>query len=151
MRPSAISILEIWRPMGSSCPAIARMPAAGSVDKCWHISFPAGTLPTQQQSPAVPKALRGRVLARNASDDNYAHWQNTDKSSNIHTISQRARTGGERLQLCGLELETLHEGVVDIAGGVGDVLLVGCQDLVLRRQQRLRHALQDGHPLLRAC
>lgn len=57
-------------------------------------------------------------------------------------------TLGEGLQLGGLQLEALHERVVDLAGGRGDVLLVCCQDLVLRRQQALRHPLQDRHPRL---
>ena len=60
-----------------------------------------------------------------------------------------AVTLGEGLQLGGLQLEALHERVVDLAGRRGDVLLVRRQDLVLRRQQALGHPLQDRHPRLR--
>lgn len=45
------------------------------------------------------------------------------------------------LQLGGLELEALHEGVVDLVGRRLYVLLVGCHDLFLGRQQAVCDAV----------
>lgn len=70
--------------------------------------------------------------------------RNTSRSAQQHV----GATLGKCLQLGGFEFEALHERVVDLAGGRRHILLVCCQDLVLRRQQALCHPLQDRHPLL---